>query len=124
MKCPKCGATAVKYGFYISRKQKIQRYRCKNCGLFKTGGNPLFDGLHRTPDQIINIIGQFIEARRINSFRSACEVINIKRATIIRWLKKFSKCWDKYEHWFYKNTKFTEEDMKNLNEYIEPYRSK
>ena len=74
IKCPKCGSE--KRGFH----NKKQRYLCKECGCYYTGGrNGYPDHIKRKAIQL------YLEG---NGFRRIERILKVSHVSVINWVKK------------------------------------
>jgi len=85
--CHNCSIEAAKFGFF--GKERIQRYRCKQCGrTFAAIPERPLDS-HRVPlDKAVQIIGMLVEGM---SIRGAERLSGVHRDTILRLLETVSR---------------------------------
>jgi transposase-like protein len=81
--CPNCaGNRYIKYGSY----NKIQRYKCKECGkTFSKATNSLWSYLKKTPDKWIEFLELMLEKKTL---RFCAKKLNISLVTAFYWRHK------------------------------------
>lgn len=96
--CNRCGSqNTVKYGKRPVKGQPVQLYRCKDCG-YKFSPNLTPFGMQFPTEAIGAAIGMFYNGSSFDKIRQNLEAIyggTVNRATIWRWVIKYSRRVDK-----------------------------
>lgn len=86
MKCAQCACEEiVKFGFFCVNGNRIQRFKCKECGeTFSKDQNKPFEDLRLAPDKIKQIVSFLCEGIGI---RASARLANVHRDTVLSILK-------------------------------------
>lgn len=85
MTCHCCQGPAKRFGFFVSRGERTQRYRCAHCGqTFRDEPTYPLDSMRVTPEKAAQVIGMLSEGLGI---RSAARLSGVNRNTVLSLLE-------------------------------------